>query len=80
MDTDGSFTIHQKNVCILAIEIHQYLHGLSPTILNKVFKFNETMPYGLRMHNESYARNLKTVRYGTETISFLSPKVWVFIP
>ena len=32
------------------------------------------------MCNELYARNAKTVRYGTETISFLSPKIWALIP
>ena len=32
------------------------------------------------MRNELYARNPKTVRYGTETISFLSPKIWSLIP
>ena len=30
--------------------------------------------------NELYARNPKTVRYGTETMSFLSPKIWSLIP
>ena len=49
-------------------------------ILNEVFKVNETIPYDLRMRNELYARNPKTVRYGTETISFLSPKIWSSIP
>ena len=71
LDKDGSFTIHQRNVQGLAIEIYKYLHGLSPAILNEVFKVNETIPYDLRMRNELYARNPKTVRYGTETISFL---------
>ena len=75
LDKDGSFTIHQRNVQSLAIEIYKYLHGLSPAILNEVFKVNETIPYDLRMRNELYARNPKTVRYGTETISFLSPKI-----
>ena len=40
-------------------------------------KFNETIPYDLRMCNELYGTNQNTVRYGTETISFLSPKIWV---
>ena len=80
LDKDGSFTIHQRNVQSLAIEIYKYLHGLSPAILNEVFKVNETIPYDLRMRNELYARNPKTVRYGTETISFLSPKIWSLIP
>ena len=32
------------------------------------------------MRNKLHARNPKTVRYGTETISFLSPKIWSLIP
>ena len=80
LDKDGSFTIHQRNVQSLAIEIFKYLHGLSPAILSEVFKVNETIPYELRMRNELSSRNSKTVRYGTETISFLSPKMWSLIP
>ena len=60
--------------------IYKYLHGLSPAILNEVVNVNKTIPYDLRMRNELYARNPKTVRYGTEIISFLSPKIWSLIP
>ena len=80
LDKDGSFTIHQRNVQSLATEIYRYLHGISPAILSEVFKAKETIPYDLRMRNELYARNPKTVRYDTETISFLSPKIWSLIP
>ena len=80
LDKDRSFMIDQRNVPSLAIEIYKYQHGLSPAILNEVFKVSETISYGLRMRNEFYARNPKTVRYGTETKSFLSPKIWSFIP
>ena len=53
----------------------------SRTLNNKINeKNNETIPYDLRMRNESDARNPKTVRCGTETISFLSPKIWSLIP
>ena len=37
LDKDGSFTIHQRNVQSLAIEIYKYLYGLSPAILSEVF-------------------------------------------
>ena len=37
LDKDDTFTIHQKNVQNLAIEIYKYLHGLSPAILSEVF-------------------------------------------
>ena len=36
-------------------------------ILSEVFKVNETIPYDLRMRNELYARNPKTVIYGPTT-------------
>ena len=53
LDRDGYFTIHQKNVQSLANEIYKL--WLSPTILGKVFKVNETIPYDLKMRNELYA-------------------------
>ena len=49
-------------------------------ILSEVFKINETVPYELRIHNGLYGTIPKTVRYGTETIYFLSPKIWALIP
>ena len=69
-----------KEIQSLAIEIYKYLHGLSPAILSEVFKVSKTIPYDLRMRNKLYARNPKAVRYCTETISFLSPKIWYLIP
>ena len=80
LDKDGSFTIHQRNAQSLAIEIYKYQHGLSLAILSEVFQVNETISYDLRMRNKLYSRNPKTVRYGTETVSFLSPKIWSLIP
>ena len=50
------------------------------TYLQQVFKVNEIIPLDLRIRNELYARNPKTVRYGTEAISFFSPKIWSLIP
>ena len=60
LDEDGSFTIHQKNVQNLSIEIFKFQHGLSPIILGEIFKVNETIPYNLRTRNELLARNPKT--------------------
>ena len=67
LDKDSSFTIHQKNVQSLAIEIYKCLRGLSPTILGEVsiYRTSFLIPYDLRMPNESYARIPKTVKYGT---------------
>ena len=73
LDKNDTFTIHQENVQNLGIEIYKYLLGLSPAILNEVFKVNETIPYDLKMCDDLYARNPKIVIYGTETTFFLSP-------
>ena len=73
LDKNDTFKIHQENVQNLGIEIYKYLLGLSPAILNDVFKVNETIPYDLKMRDDLYARNPKIVIYGTETTFFLSP-------
>ena len=49
-------------------------------MLSEVFKVNETIPYDLRIQNKLYARDPTKVRYGTETMSLLSPKIWSLIP
>ena len=48
-------------------------------VLGGVLRVNETIPYGLGMRHELYARNPKTVKYGPETITFLSPNIWALL-
>ena len=80
LDKDTSFSVHHRNIQILAIEIYKHVHGLSPAIIGEVFKINRTLPYNLRTQNKFSIRVPKTVKYGTDTISFLAPKVWALVP
>ena len=48
--------------------------------MSKVFKLNQNFPYELRTLNPLRSRNPKTVKYGTESISYLAPKIWSIIP
>ena len=73
---NGSFSIHHRNIQSLTIEIYEFLHGLSPAIMDN----NWPTTYNLRTCQELYSRNPKTVRYGTETISSLAPKIWTIVP
>ena len=78
---DNSFSIHERNIQSLAIEIYKFLNGLSPSFLNNVFHKNISNSYDLRNHKEIYSRNPKTVRYGTETyVSYIAPKIWIKVP
>ena len=64
-----------------AIEIYKFLHDLSPAIImGDITKLNKSPTYNLRTLQELYSRNPKTVRYGTETIFFLTPKFWAIVP
>ena len=56
------------------------MNGLSHSYLNNLFHKNISNSYDLRNHKELYSRNPKTVRYGTETASYMAPKIWSKVP
>ena len=47
--------------------------------MKNVFHFNTKVPYNHRSRSELYNRNPKTVKYETETISYLAPKIWSLV-
>ena len=53
-----SLSIHHRNIQSRAIEIYKLFHGLSPSIMKKVFHLNSNNPYKL------YCKNPKTIEYG----------------
>ena len=76
---DRSVTIHYRNVRALATEIYKVIQGISPPLLNEVFVQRECN-YDLRRNNFLERRRVKSMRYGTESISFLAPKIWENLP
>ena len=77
---DRSFSIQDRDIQTLAIEIYKFFHGLSPSLMKNIFQVNTNNPYSLRSPNELYRRNPKTVKHGTETISYLAPKIRFLMP
>ena len=75
---DGSMTIHEKNIQFLAIELFKVINGLSPEIMKEVFPVKETNNYWSRFSFNT--RNVRTVTHGTETLSYLGPKLWSIVP
>ena len=73
---DGSVTVHERNIQALAIEL--YCNGISPDILNEIFQLKESSIYCSKFPFKT--RNVRSVAYGTETLSFMGPKIWDLIP
>ena len=78
LNTDKSVTIHERNLQELAIEIFKDLNGLSPKFMEEVFSVKRNIKYCSKFIFNS--RNIRTVHYGTETISYIGPKLWQMIP
>ena len=75
---DKSFSIHERNIHTLAIELYKVANNISPKIMSLIFPLKETINYHSR--NAFVTRNVHTVRYSTETLSHLGPNIWSIIP
>ena len=75
---DGSITIHERNIQALAIEIYKIINGLAPEIMKQVLPLKDSNQYCSRFPFKT--QNIRTVRYGSETIYSLGPKIWSAIP
>ena len=63
----------------MAIEIYKMMQGISPPLLNEMFVPRQSN-YELRGNNFLERRRVKSVRYGTESILSLAPKIWEILP
>ena len=78
LNKDNSFTIHERNIQTLAIELYKVVNELSPQLMSQVFPLKKYVKYFSK--NPFMTRNVRTVRYGTETLAHLGPKIWAIIP
>ena len=74
LEKDNAFTIHERNLQKLAIEMYKVKNDLCPKTMKELFvlktsgKDDFTLP------------KAKTVNRGLETIRYRSPKTWKLIP
>ena len=74
-----SVTIHHRSVQVLATELYKVHHGLAPELMNDIFE-KRNVTYYFRNNSTFETSNIKSVYYGSETISFLGPKIWELLP
>ena len=78
LSRDGTVTVHERNIQILDVELFKIVNGDAPDILKEVFPLKDSKRYPLRSIFKT--RNVRTVNYGTETLSFIGPKIWEIVP
>ena len=54
--------------------------GYTPKIFSDFFNQRDISPYNLRRHPEFRVPLTRTVYHGSESISYLDPKIWDILP
>ena len=76
---DKSVTVHQRNLQILATEMYKILNEISPDIMQDIFE-TKCNYYNTRNAPTFSSGNIKRVRYGLQTISYMTQKIWNLVP
>ena len=76
----NSVSIHQGNLPILAIEMFKVSNGLLPVLMNDIFKLKGEQTYNLRKLSQFYRPKVNFVYNGTQSVPFLRPIIWDFVP
>ena len=79
LDKCNEFSIQQRNLEALMIELYKIIHQIAPPIMNSLFVFRENT-HNIRNYQILSNNVRKTVRYGLETILYRSPFLWANLP
>ena len=74
LENDKSFTIHERNLQKLAIEMYKVRHNLCPK------PFQELFSPAVRGSNDWVIPKVTSVNKGQETIRYRGPKTWELVP
>ena len=80
LEKDGSASIYDKNIKILATEMFKVIKNLAPTHMHDIFKSKDQPHYNLRYSSLFSRPVVKSVCESTEISSFLGPKIWDMLP
>ena len=60
--------------------MYKVANGVSPKIMNEIFQLREKSHYNLRYTSEFIIPPIYSVYLGSESVSYLGPKIWELIP
>ena len=79
LEKSGSFSIHHRNIQLLAIEIYKALNNLSSPLMVELFKIKESN-YDFRNADQLVSNKPSSTTYGIDSITHLAPKIWEQVP
>ena len=77
---DNSFTIHQKNLQLLAIEIFKVKMNISLEIMKEMFDFSKNYAYELRCGNCLSRSDIHSTHFGIEFFANIAAKILKKMP
>ena len=73
---DNSVSIHHRNIQALATEMFKVKNNIAPEIMKELFALKISY-YDLRNNNSFKSRRVNSVWHGTESVSYLGPKIGI---
>ena len=80
LEKDGSVSVHNRNLQILATEMCKTKNDLSPLIVTELFEQRNEQHFDLRKNYQFTIPPVRTIDHGSESISFIGPKIWNILP
>ena len=80
LERDQSFSIHHRNIQLLAMELYKNKHDLSHEVIKGIFDQRNYTGKGLRSQIDFKRPNNNKVHHGGDSLRSLGPIIWNLIP
>ena len=79
LEKDKAVKYPGRNLQVLVAEIIKLKNGIAPKIISGIFKLSSPT-YNLGNKRDFVSNHMKTLYFGTESLSSLGPKLWDLLP
>ena len=76
----NAFTVHQRNIQNLLIEMYKCKHNQGPTLLNEIFKNANYKGPTLRRNKDFLRPNVSAHKYGEKSLEDMGNVMWNLVP